>query len=237
MNNKKAALITGSSKRIGKSIALELASIDYSIALHYNTAEKETKEVANEIKDLGSECKIFQCDLSKEEETLLLISRVNKQFRGLELLINNASIYQKSFFLSPLDIFYNHLNVNLISPYILSKEFVKLDNGGQIINIIDTKISKNELGHFAYLLSKKSLADLTKMSARELGPKIRVNGIAPGCILPQKDENPTYITSLVNKLPLKKKGSLKNISNAIRFLIENNYITGQIIFVDGGENL
>lgn len=234
----KTALITGAAKRIGEGIALHLASLGYNIALHYHRSFSLAKRVAKEINSLGVICEEFPCDLSRERQTDSLIPKVIKKFPNLVLLINNASLFEKSKLLEEkLTIFNQHFAINLKAPYILTKQFAQRCSAGQIINVLDTHIAKNTTAHFSYLLSKKSLADLTLLAAKQLAPHIRVNAIAPGPILPPVHENANYLKHLAKTIPLQRNGDIRNINQAIQFLIENDYMTGQIIFVDGGEHL
>jgi len=235
---KGATLITGGAKRIGKAICLDLAESGYQIALHYNHSKSEAKNLAELIQKKGVQCETFACDLADERQTLQLIERVHQQFPNLNLLINNASVFQKSNLrTTEMAIFNQDIAINLKAPYILMRDFAKICRKGDIINILDTNIIKNKTAHLSYLLAKKTLGELTKLSAVELAPQIRVNGIAPGLILPPVEKRDTYLTRLTQKIPLKKKGHPHQITQSIRFLLDNSYITGQIIYVDGGEHL
>ena len=241
-----AALVTGAAKRIGREIALTLAEMGYDIAISYKTSKKEAENLAEKIREeFGVKCEIFQCDLCDPVQAKKLADVVAKKFANWNLLINNASIFNRSKFLegSDLDLM-NNLNTHLISPLILSKAFAKnieqhsLKNA-QIINLIDKNITRFDTSYFYYLFSKKSLAEFTKMLALELAPQIRVNGVAPGFILNSVDEkNPSIETqNLIRKIPLKTKGEVENILQAITFLLKNNFVTGQILFIDGGASL
>jgi len=234
---KGTALITGSARRVGRAISLHLSSLGYRIALHYNSSKREAQSVADLLKNNGGACEIFDCDLSNEKATTQLIKRVYTRFSDLNILINNASIFEPSDFIhEPLIAFNKHMATNLKAPYILTYEFAKHVKTGNIINILDTSIVKNRTRYFAYLLSKKSLAELTMMSAIELAPKIRVNAVAPGFILPPAKGKLDLKNKLKN-IPLQTQGNVEQISQSIEFLINNPYLTGQIIFNDGGEHL
>ncbi|HOW36205.1 MAG TPA: SDR family oxidoreductase [Candidatus Omnitrophota bacterium] len=234
-----AALVTGGSKRIGKEIALALASMGYAIALHYNQSKEDAKKTATQIKAKGRSCEIFQCDLSNENETRLLVTNVKKRFSNLNLLINSASIFESSKLASPNTIhsLSRHFAVNFKAPYILSCEFYRLCKKGSIINLLDANITKNKTGYPEYLLSKKALADFTRVAAVEFAPYIRVNAIAPGLILPPEGKTNAYLNRLAKNIPLKTRGSTAQITSTVKFLAENQYLTGQIIFVDGGAHL
>jgi len=234
----KAALITGGAKRIGRELALELASMSYDIALHFASSSSEAGETASRIREHGVRCVTFACDLAVEKEMLSLIPRVVDEFPELEILVNNASVFQKGTILESEPIFFDsHLSINLKAPFFLSRDFARFCSRGQIINLLDSRIAKNDFGYAAYTLSKKALADLTRISAREFAPLIRVNAIAPGIILPPEGKTEDYLEKLAEKIPMKRKGDLKSLRETLLFLLNNEFVTGQIIYVDGGDNL
>lgn len=234
----KTALVTGGTKRIGKAICDYLASRGYAMALHYHHSGREAQRTARAIRRTGGICEIFACDLSNEEQTGRLITDVLKQFSRLDLLINNASLFEPSMIkgsvMTSLD---RHFAINFKAPFILTAQFAQKCKKGNIINILDTHIINHKTRHAAYLLSKKALAELTKLAAVEFAPHIRVNGIAPGLILPPAKARSGYLERLAKQIPLKEIGRVDQITQSIEFLICNAYLTGQIIFVDGGEHL
>ena len=234
----KAALITGGARRIGAEIVKFLAKLGYNIALHYNTSKENAKKIKEEVESVGVKCKLFQCDLSEEKKALKLLNDVKKEFPELILLINNASIFIRSKIKeTDSDAFNKIFNINFKAPYILSRDFAKIINKGNVINIIDTKINNNDYIYAAYTLSKKILADFTLMAAKEFAPNIRVNAIAPGIILPPAGKTEEYLKNIIKKVPLKKRGETEDIIKALEFLLNNEYITGQIIYVSGGQHL
>ena len=241
-NSLGTALITGGAKRIGREIALNLAKMGYDLVISYNNSFKEAEEVSSFIKnELGKKCDLFKCDLSDINQTKELALQLKNNFPNWNLLINNASIFRKSRFLQESsEELFDNLNIHLISPLILAKEFAAREKENcQIINFLDKDIVNYKTSYFYYLLSKKSLAELTKMLAIELAPKVRVNAIAPGFIINsvgQKDPE-TETQNLITKIPLKTKGDIINIWQSVEFLINNKFINGQIIFVDGGASL
>lgn len=244
--SKEAALITGGAKRIGREIAFFLASQGYDIAISYNKSAKDAQKLSDEIvKKFGVKCGIFAADLSDEKAAKKLAKDVIKKFPYLNLLINNASIFRKSKFITAPDLeLRDNLNLHFISPLILTHEFakniaVKKIKNAQVINMIDKNIVRFDTQYFHYLLSKKNLAEATKMLALELAPDIRVNGIAPGFILDPIDGGleEEKLKNIVKKIPLQRKGGPKNIVQTVSFLIENDFVNGQIISVDGGASL
>lgn len=231
------ALITGAADRIGRGIAKHIASKGIDIIIHYNTSESKASKLKEEILNMGVNCETIGCDFSKQENLNGFIEKVGKKF-NIKYLINNASIfYPSSIYDSGFETLDAMMNINFKAPYIFTKEFSKTKNGRCIINILDTNVGKNKTNYFDYLLSKKLLMSFTKMSAVELAPQIRVNAISPGLILPPSDKSYEYLERLSDNIPLKRIGSVKKITNAVDFILENDFITGEIINIDGGEHL
>ena len=238
MDNCKAALVTGGAKRIGKEICLRLAELGYDIVLTYLSSVVEAEALAEEITLMGQSCSIKRCDLTVSRDIPILMEEIFQEFPQLNLVVNNASQFERCTLadttLEDLD---KNLSLHLKTPFMIVQKFAQQCNHGQVINILDTRITKNRTAYFAYLISKKSLADFTLLAASELAPNIRVNGIAPGLILAPDGEDSAYLDRLATKIPAKRKGSVRDIVNTVEFLVKNDYITGQILFNDGGEHL
>lgn len=241
----KTAIITGSAKRIGRGIAINLAKNGYNIALTYNKSLQEAKQLQDEIKEKYSvKCEIFICDFFDESQYNNLFSQITSKMQNITILINNASIFEKSNFLIDSDEFDRNFNIHLKAPIALIKSFTlycKNNNmkEANIINMLDKNIARHSTNFFYYLLSKKSLCELTKMLATELAPDIRINAIAPGYILDDRfiQDSPALQDKIIAKTPLLKKGSVENIVKTVNFIINNNYVTGQVLFIDGGSGL
>ena len=234
----KTALVTGGARRIGREICLKLADMGYDIVITYLSSKVEAEKLKDKINSMGRKCFLKRFDLTESEKISVLMKEILDEAPGLELIVNNASVFEesqiKSTSLEQLD---NNLSIHLRSPFMILKEFAEKVENGQVINILDTRITKNRTKYFGYLISKKALADFTRLAASSLGPGIRVNGIAPGLILPPEGESDDYIKQLASKIPAQRKGELNDITAALEFLVENDYVTGQIIFLDGGEHL
>ena len=233
-----AAIVTGGARRIGRAVALALADEGFDIALHFNQSEDEANEVAEEIRRKGRLCSLYQAPLDDAEAACELISQVYEDFSRLEVMVHSASIFRPSGFegnaLAVLD---EHMNIHVRAAWVMGAEFVAKVKRGSIIHFLDTKITKNQTEFAAYLLSKKTLADLVKMTAAAFAPAIRVNAVAPGFILPPEGKDQLYLQLRAADIPLKRKGEVINVTDTVCFLVKNDYITGQIIFVDGGEHL
>lgn len=235
---KGAALITGAAKRIGKEISLFLSSYGYKVIIHYHQSKRDAQSLERQIKKNGQQCSIIQGDLTNEKQAAQLIGKAVQQYPDLNLLINNASTFKPSSFkASSPDTLYENLKVHLIAPYILMQQLNKVCRKGNIINILDTHITDNKTKHFDYLLTKKALFNLTQMAAVELSPNIRVNAVAPGLILPPVHKKDSYLNQRAKGIPMRKKGDPSGITQSIQFILENAFVTGQILFNDGGEHL
>lgn len=234
----KAALITGGGARIGKAIAVALAGMGYDIAIHYNSSEKEAKQTSEEIRSAGAGCEIFKCDISTSAERRSLIPKVFEVFPECSLLVNNASVFENIRFQDVTEeSFDRDMNINFKAPFFFAQEFSRRDSAEIIVNMLDTRISRVEAEHFTYNLSKKTLREFTLMAARALGPKIRVNGICPGPILPPPGEDAKYLKWISKDTPLGRPGNPDYVITALKYILENPYVTGECLFVDGGEHL
>ena len=236
----KKIIVTGGANRIGRSIALELASYDTQIVIHYSKSFASAKKLKIELENLGSIVHLLKADLNNFKQTQGIIPYAYKKMKGLNCLVNNASIFENDNLLNFSEkSFTKHINVNLKAPAILIRDFAKKYKGknGNIVNIIDQRVEKLTPFFFSYTLSKSGLATLTKTSAMKLAPNIRVNAVSPGPTLKNKRQSEKHFKKQWKSTILEKKVDTKNVSSAVKFLINNNNITGQIINVDSGQRL
>ncbi len=235
-------LITGAAKRIGKEIALTLALKGANVVVHFKSSEKEAEKTVKEIQKFGVKAFKFKANLSNSNEIKKLIDFTVKKLGSIDVLINNASIFKRTLFekITEKDINEN-FEVNLKAPFLCSlfaAKHMKKQRKGKIINLIDSLAFNPGKNFLPYTVSKGGLISLTQGLAKELAPIIQVNGIAPGLILMPKFVNKKLERKLINKTLLKKSGLPKDIANVVVFLIEgSDFITGEIIFVDGGSHL
>ena len=240
---KKTIFITGAAKRIGKEIALCFSEMGWNIIIHYNSSKNDAQVLAGEINGTNPDSAItVQGNLDVKEDVEKVINEVRDAFPTIDLLINNAS----TFYPTPIeDISEEHwdklVGSNLKGPLFLIKGLKdKLkESKGSIINITDTNLSKGVANYSIYSAAKAGLESITKGLARELAPDIKVNAIAPGAMLEPPDVTWTeeQKSKVISSIPLNRMGSEKDISEAVKFLAKSNYITGQIIKVDGGRSL
>ena len=239
----KTIFITGAAKRIGKEIALTFKELGWNIIIHYNSSKSDADNLADQInKDNPNSAKTVQGNLDVKEDVQKILNEVNDAFPSIDLLINNAS----TFYPTPIDeISEDHweklIGSNLKGPLFLIqglKKNLKKSNGS-IINITDTNLTKGVANYSIYSAAKAGLEAITKGLARELAPEIKVNAIAPGAMLEPPDVTWTeeQKNKVIENIPLKRMGSEKDIANAVKFLANSEYITGQTIKVDGGRSL
>lgn len=236
----KTALLTGASKRIGKSIAEFLAEIGWNIIIHYNYSESDAVLLVGDlsVKYPDQTFGIIKTDLADKGELAKLIPSAISKFGEFQLLINNASVFNSGYIReTSFELFESQMRVNFKAPFILVRDFENYCKKGNIINIVDTRVTSNKSNFAAYSLSKKNLWELTKMAALEFAPEIRVNAIAPGVTLPPENEDDKYLEDLAKEIPMKTAVGLAPILNSIQYILENKQLTGQILFADGGENL
>jgi len=229
----KTALITGAADRLGLEMARECLDLGYHVVIHYRTSAEPAMSV------LGGDGRVvfIQADLTESEVPEALISDISKMpVPPLEGLINNASVFRTGDMSGPDD-FCDMLTINTIAPLRLSAAFAKSTKSGWIINITDAHTRPKSKKYQNYRVSKLFLDEITGQLAYLYAPSIRVNAIAPGAILPADSESARQFEELSKLIPLRRTGDPRHIRQALNFLIENDYVTGAIIPVDGGWHL
>ena len=236
----KKIIITGGATRIGAAIAESLASYDTEISIHYNKSKSAASKLKYKLQKLGSKIYLLKADLNNLNQTQSLLKVAYKKMKGVDCLINNASIFENDNLQNFSEkSFTKHININLKAPAILTQNFKKIvkKSEGCIINIIDQRVEKLTPFFFSYTLSKSSLVTLTKTTAMKLAPNIRVNGISPGPTLKNSRQSENHFKKQWKSVLLKKKVELKSICDGVKFLIKNENITGEIINIDSGQRL
>ena len=241
-NNKKIALVTGGSKRIGASICNELHKSNINVMIHYKNSKEDAlnlKDKLNKIRSNSTD--IVQGDLCKTESYEKIISNVIKRFGQLDYLVNNASSYFPTQIDNLNEDDWNDLiSTNLKAPLFLCQAAAKFlkEKKGSIVNITDANENNPKKNYIIYNLTKSGLVSLTRSLAVDLAPHVRVNAVAPGVILWPEDGQESevgYRENLISQTFLKKQGAPKNIAKAVVFLLSTaTYTTGEIIHVDGG---
>ena len=241
-NNKKIALVTGGSKRIGASICEELHKSNINVMIHYKNSKEDAlhlKDKLNKIRSNSTD--IAQGDLCKTESYEKIISNVIKRFGQLDYLVNNASSYFPTQIDNLNEDDWNDLiSTNLKAPLFLCQAAAKFlkEKKGSIVNITDANENNPKKNYIIYNLAKSGLTSLTRSLAVDLAPHVRVNAVAPGAILWPEDGQESeagYRENLISQTFLKKQGAPKNIAKAVVFLLSTaTYTTGEVIHVDGG---
>lgn len=234
------ALVTGSGKRLGRAIATCLAQRGYDVALHYNNSAVEAQQLSEELANqyAGRQFPTVCYDLNDWQKAGDIFDALPKNFGKIEVLVNSASVFRPASIdnTTPAELETNFA-VHLFAPFRLMQAFVLKYRQGEVINMLDTKIRGNESTHAAYLLSKKALADLTTMAALAWAPQVRVNGIAPGPVLPATGGTSNQFTNAVAQTPMEQPVDVSEITTAIGYLLDCAHVTGQILYVDSGQHL
>lgn len=237
---KRTVMITGSARRVGAGIARLLASEGWEIVLHYNHSRNEAVELSEELQKEypDRQFPVIQCDLSTQDTVLSVFKQLPDSISQVDALVNNASTFNAGRIIETTPAFYRkEMAVNFEAPFFLIQAFVKAYGKGAVVNMLDTKVVKNEGGNAAYLLAKKSLAEFTRMAALDFAPDIRVNGVAPGPVLPPPGREDNYLKDVIEQTPLKKQVPVNDIAASVSFLLNNPSVTGQILFCDSGSHL
>ena len=235
MSLRQLALVTGAAHRLGKIFALTLARAGYDILLHYHSAENEALKTQSEIESIGGRVILSQADLIDPAQISSLVSEVE----SLSVLVNSAAFMPRGNTESlSIENWDASLDLNLRAPFLLAQECAKkMTEGGLIVNITDVGAQKAWSRYPSYTVSKAALESLTKILARALAPKIRVNAIAPGFVLQSDIVSVEEWERLINRVPLQRPAHNEEIASALEFLLKNEYVTGQTIVVDGGYSL
>ena len=236
--NGNVALVTGAARRLGRASALALAQNGASIVIHYRSSMTQAESLLEEVRKSGADGWLIQADLSDSRECESLFAQAIQSAGKIDVLINSASIFPEgSLFESEENEFFENLKINALAPLKLSKLFAAQNTGGAIINLLDARILDYDKHHVPYHLSKQALFSFTRMMSIELSPAIRVNAVAPGLILPPEGKGSDYLQQLANTNPLESWGTEKDISDAVLYLVGAGFVTGQVLYIDGGRHV
>lgn len=232
-----SAIVTGGAVRIGRAAAVHLAKRGFGIALHYHSSTDAVAEAIEEIRSLGVACRGYACDFTDLAASEKLIATVVADFADVELLVNSAANFiQENVEQTQTQTLADTFHINLLAPYLLMREYKKLVNRGSIVNILDERILRTVPTFAAYSITKVGLAHLTRMAAVEWGESVRVNGIAPGLILPPAGANEDYLKREAKHNPMKAHGLVTDILRGLDYLIDSPFVNGETLFIDGGQS-
>lgn len=234
-----AALVTGGARRIGRAICLELASAGFDVAVHHHTSDDEAAALVREIEGRGRRAVALSADLRDVVATHALIGLAAESLGPLTVLVNNASVFADDRLDTITgDSWSEHLDTNLRAPVLLAQAFARqAPDGAAIVNILDQRVLKPDPRFFSYGLSKAALWHATRTMAQALAPRIRVNGVGPGPTLPSVHQTPSDFAAEAAAVPLARAGSPEAVASAVRWLVDAELVTGQMIAVDGGQHL
>lgn len=235
----RAALVTGGAKRIGRAISVALARQGYAIAIHANASVKEADALVRELSAAGGKAALVRCDLALHADVATLVPRACEAIGPLTLLVNNACEFERDE-IGALDRarWDRHFAVNLAAPIFLAEAFAKqAAHGGSIVNLLDQRVFRPTPHFVSYTLTKSALHTATTTLAQALAPKVRVNAVAPGPVLPSTRQTDADFVRQVSDLPLERGPRPEEIADAVIFLAQAETVTGQTIAVDGGQHL
>jgi NAD(P)-dependent dehydrogenase (short-subunit alcohol dehydrogenase family) len=212
------------------------------VAIHYNHSAEAADALAAELGERGVRAGTFQADLDDPDGVEGLLSQVWEAMYGVDFLVNNASIFPAGGLDEmTLDDLQWNLRVNSWAPFVLTRALWRKvresDRRASVVNLLDTRLVGGDLAHAPYHLSKAVLAELTTLTALEFAPQMRVNGVAPGAVLPPEEMDEAYLKTLTDELPLERRGYPADIADATLYLLGAEFVTGQVIYVDGGRHI
>ena len=233
-------LVTGGAHRIGQTIALTLASHQAHVVLSYRHAAREAAQTIKKLQERGTQPLAVRADVSNAADVRRLMARIRRDYGRLDVVVNNAAIFPRTPFDRLSERAWDHtLDTNLKGPFLCAwygSQLMRRHGGGKIINVADWAGVRPYRHYLPYCVSKAGVIGLTKALAKELAPRIQVNAIAPGPMLPPPDLSRAQRTRIAARVPLRRWGSPQDIANTVLFLIEGtDFMTGSVVFVDGGQ--
>lgn len=237
----KVALITGGARRVGRAISLALAGLGAHVAINYHTSAEAAQETAAAAAALGVEALAVQADVGDRASVEAMAAAVQARFGGIDILVNSASHFETSPFpTTDVGPWERVTRVLIDGPFFVANACtpsMRARGGGVIINIVDLSAWRPWRNFTAHAVGKAALLALTRQLALELAPSIRVNAVAPGYVLPPPHFDAAKIERAAQRTLLKRWGSPADVAQAVRYLVEADFVTGEVIVVDGGERL
>jgi NAD(P)-dependent dehydrogenase (short-subunit alcohol dehydrogenase family) len=235
------ALVTGGATRVGKSLTLALAGAGANVFVHYNSSAGPAEATADEVRALGRKAAVGSANLSDPTSGAQLIAAAAEALGPISVLINSASGFPKDTLAdATLDGFRATLDLTLAGPIFLTQAYAAALGEaveGAVVNVTDVKTRRPYLDHFSYVIAKGGIDTFTRAAARALAPRIRVNAVALGVILPPPGEDDFYAEKLAAGIPMKRVGGTEPVAAAVLALVRNDFITGEIVRIDGGGHL
>ena len=239
-NPQRVALVTGGAIRVGRAITLALAAAEYDVVISYRSSAGPAQETRATVESLGRRCETVCADLAQPASADVVIDAVRATFGRLDLVVNSAANFDERALLDvDAEAWDTVMSLNARAPHLVVRAAADLlrEAGGSVVNIVDLSAFQPWSDYPAHSVSKAALAHLTRIQARALAPKIRVNGIAPGAVLRPDDWPPERWRALAQNAPLERAGSPEDVAQAVLFFARAEFVTGQILAVDGGRLL
>lgn len=237
MPSRPVALVTGSARRLGRTIALHLAAQGWDVAIHYRDSADAAQLTVREAKSLGAGARAFRADLADEAACAGLLAEVAGHFGQVDAVVNNASLFEHDtvadFKVATME---RHWRANTAPAVILARA-LHAAGGGCVVNLLDQKLWNPNPDHFSYTLSKAALEAATTLLAQALAPSTRVCGVAPGITLPSGPMNEAEFERARQLTPLRRSSTPDDVARAVHFLLDSPAITGTTLLVDGGQHL
>jgi len=234
----KTALVTGGAKRIGAAITMALARAGVHVGIHYRTAQQEAEAVAEQARGLGVRAWVFPEDLGQPQAVEPFMEWVLECMGSVDILVNNASVFPEQTLLDlTVEEVHRNVDLNALAPLLLGRRVAAQGGDAAVVNLLDSRITDYDRRHVPYHLSKRMLLTLTRIMAIEFAPRVRVNAVAPGLILPPEGKDMDYLEPLKHTNLLERCGGVEDVSEAVLFLLRSEFVTGQVVYVDGGRNL
>ncbi len=235
-------LITGASRRIGRSLAATLAKAGADILVHYHRSDEEAEDLVRVIQQMGRNAWLVNHDLADSGKTAEWFEEVSRKVDGIDLLVNSASEYREdSYDGMNADSISRSMAIHFLSPlqmiWRMYRDKQQRGEQGSVVNILDTRAAGRDSRHASYHVGKRALYMATRELALEMAPTMRINAVAPGLILPPEGKDETWLEGLKGTNPLQSYGNPKEIADAVLYLCQAGFVTGQTIFVDGGRHL
>jgi len=233
----RVALVTGGAVRLGRAVALGLARAGYDLVISYHRSTGPAREVVGLVEDMGRRCTAVPVDLGTADGAAVLLGALTREYARLDVVVNSAASFQRG---RLQDVDADHwdtvLNLNVRAPHLVVREAAPLlaETAGCVVNLVDLSAFQPWTGYPVHSVSKAALAHLTRIQARALAPRVRVNAVAPGAVLPPEDESPERLEELRRMTPLGRLGDPDDVVRAVLYLAEAPFVTGQILAVDGG---
>jgi NAD(P)-dependent dehydrogenase (short-subunit alcohol dehydrogenase family) len=234
------ALVTGGARRVGKAIALGLAAEGCNLVLHYNRSAAEAEETAAQAGELGVEVRLVSADLGDPAGASAVLAAA-AELAPVRVLVNSAAAFAEDSLADLTPEGWEHtLAVNLRGPVFLTQAFAAVlpdEMEGAVVNVTDWRTQRPYPDHFSYTITKGALDTFTAAAAESLAPRIRVNGVALGAILPPAGEDSAYLRELAQEIPVQHVGGTEPVVEAVLFLLHNDFVTGEIVRINGGAHL